>query len=225
MTRLLFWDIDTQYDFMMPDGKLYVPRAEAIVPRLKALTDFAHAKGIRIIASAEDHVAGHLELSATPDFVTTYPDHCMRGTPGQRKIPETALRDALLIEPGPQDPEALASKIAGHRGDILFHKNWFDVFTNANVDTVLRVLDPQVIILYGVALDICAKCAIEGLLLHRPQTKLYFVTDAAKAIRYELGEQLLRDWGDEGVRLVKTAEIVEDGILDQYLTKNVSGKQ
>jgi nicotinamidase/pyrazinamidase len=218
MARVLFWDVDTQYDFIHPDGKLYVPRAEAILPRLKALTDFAHARGIRIIASADDHQLGHRELSDTPDFETSYPPHCMHGTPGQAKVPETTLRDPLIIEPAPQDPEALAVKIRHHRGDVLFNKHWFDVFTNANVDSVLRVLDPEVIVLYGVALDVCNKYAIEGLLVHRPQTKLYLVTDATKAIRYEVGEQLLRDWGDEGVRLVKTEEVVEDGILEPYLS-------
>jgi nicotinamidase/pyrazinamidase len=217
MARVLFWDVDTQYDFLMPDGRLYVPRAEAIVPRLKALTDFAHGHGIRIVASADDHVPGHPELSDTPDFVETYPPHCMHGTPGQRKVPETALERPLVIEPEPEDPERLTARVRAHRGDILFTKHRFDVFTNANVDTVLRVLDPEVIVLYGVALDVCNKYAIEGLLVHRPQTKLYLVTDATKAIRYEVGEHLLRDWGDEGVRLVKTEEVVEDGILAPYL--------
>jgi nicotinamidase/pyrazinamidase len=217
MARVVFWDVDTQYDFIMPDGKLYVPRAEAIIPRLKRLTDFAHTRGIRIIASADDHVAGHRELSDHPDFVETYPPHCMRGTPGQRKIPETSLKNSLVLEPEPQDPEALSERIAKHQGDILFLKHWFDVFTNANVDTVLRVLDPEVIVLYGVALDVCNKYAIEGLLTHRPQTKLYVVTDATKAIRYEVGEHLLRDWGDEGVRLVKAEEVLEDGVLEKYL--------
>ena len=63
MTRLIFWDVDTQYDFISPDGKLHVPRAEAIVPRLGALTDFAHANRIRIVASAEDHIPGDAEFS------------------------------------------------------------------------------------------------------------------------------------------------------------------
>lgn len=220
MARLIFWDVDTQYDFIMPDGKLYVPRAEAIIPTLRWLTDYAHAHGIRIVASADDHVPGHRELSDTPDFVDTFPEHCMRGTPGQRKIPATALRHPLVIEPEPQDPEALAERVRRHDGDILFHKHWFDVFTNANVDTVLQVLDPEVIVLYGVATDVCDKYAIEGLLRHRPHSKLYFVTDAAKAIRYEVGEHLQREWGDSGVRLVRAREILEDGILDPYLASS-----
>ncbi|MGE3527399.1 MAG: cysteine hydrolase family protein, partial [Gemmatimonadales bacterium] len=85
MPNLIFWDVDTQADFMKADGKLHVPGSEEIIPTLKRLTDYAHARGIRIIASADDHVPGHRELSDTPDFVETFPPHCMRGTPGQKK--------------------------------------------------------------------------------------------------------------------------------------------
>ena len=42
MARIIFWDVDTQYDFMKADGKLYVPDAEHIIPNLKRLTDYAH---------------------------------------------------------------------------------------------------------------------------------------------------------------------------------------
>jgi nicotinamidase-related amidase len=34
MARVIFWDVDTQYDFMRADGKLYVPDAEHIIPNL-----------------------------------------------------------------------------------------------------------------------------------------------------------------------------------------------
>src|SRR3989442_1118100 len=90
MARVIFWDVDTQYDFMHADGKLYVPEAERIIANLQRLTDYAHGHGIRIVASADDHVMGHPEISDQPDWQRTFPAHCMRGTPGQKKIPETA---------------------------------------------------------------------------------------------------------------------------------------
>ena len=49
MPGTLFWDVDTQFDFMHADGKLYVPDAEQIIPRLKQLTDHAHRAGIPIL--------------------------------------------------------------------------------------------------------------------------------------------------------------------------------
>jgi nicotinamidase-related amidase len=213
MPGVIFWDVDTVADFILPGGRLYVPRGEGIIPSLGRLTRFAHERGITIVATADAHDPGDTEFGDPPDFVKLWPPHCLRGTPGQRKIPETALRDPLILEPEPQNPEEVARKVSGHRGDLLLHKRQFDVFTNANVDTVLRTLDPAAIVVYGLPLDVSGNYAVEGLLLHRPTARLYIVTDAVKAVRYELGEHLLKEWGEEGVRLVKTAEVVEDGVL------------
>jgi nicotinamidase/pyrazinamidase len=215
MARIIFWDVDTQHDFMRADGKLYVPDAEQIIPNLERLTHYAHAHAIRIVASADDHVMGHPEISDTPDWETTFPPHCMRDTPGQRKIPATALQDPLVIEPAPADAPVLVDRIRAHRGDILFHKHRFDVFSNQNVVPVLDALAPDDILLYGVATDVCDKAAVEGLLERRPQTRLFVVTDAVRGIDRDVSEHLLREWGDEGVRLVKTREVVEEGLVEE----------
>jgi nicotinamidase/pyrazinamidase len=214
MARVIFWDVDTQYDFMHADGKLYVPEAERIIANLKRLTDYAHAHGIRVVASADDHVTGHPEISDKPDWKRTFPPHCLRGTPGQKKILETALKSPLVIEPAPADAKTLAERVRAHAGDILLHKHRFDVFTNENVATVLDALAPDDIVLYGVATDVCDKAAVEGLLERRPHTRLFVVTDAVKGIDKDVSEQLLKDWGDEGVRLVKTKEVVEEGLVE-----------
>lgn len=207
-TPLLFWDVDTQVDFMLPEGKLYVPGSVEIIPALERLTTHAHDRGIRIIASSDDHVPGHRELSATPDWVDTFPEHCMRGTPGQLKIPETTLRHPLVIDPSPRDPAELTETVAAHDGDILFLKHWFDVFTNPNVLPVVDALAPSHIVLYGVALDVCDRYALDGLLTHRPDIALSLVTDATRAIDASRAEGLLSDWQSRGVTLTTTDEVL-----------------
>jgi len=204
----LFWDVDTQYDFMRADGLLYVPDSEAIIPVLARLTDYAHRRGLRIVASADDHDPGDRELSATPDWLSTFPDHCMRGTPGQRKIPETALRNPLIIDSAPEDPSAVAARVRNHDGDILFLKHWFDVFTNPNVLPVVDALAPSDIVLYGVALDVCDRYAVEGLLAHRPGIPLTLVTDAVRPIHPDTGAALLQAWSARGVRLATSTEVM-----------------
>jgi len=208
----VFWDVDTQHDFMKADGLLYVPGAESIIPNLRRLSEYARTHGIRVVASADDHVPGHRELSDAPDWKTTFPPHCMRGTAGQRKIPETALEDPLVIEPDPQDPAALAARVKAHGGDILFHKHWFDVFTNPNVEPVIEALRPRTIVLYGVATDVCDRYAVEGIVKRHPEVRLFVVADATKAIDPDAQEHLLRQWAEEGVRIVETDELIEDGI-------------
>lgn len=213
MTRALptrvFWDVDTQVDFIHPDGKLHVSGAETIVGNLAALTNHAHANGIRIVGSSDSHAPTDDELSDTPDFVDTYPPHCLAGTPGQKRIAETALRDALVVEPDDATAEVL-ERLPAHAGDILFHKRYFDVFTNPNVGPVIDALAIDEVVLYGVALDVCNRYAVEGLLERYPDLPITVVTDAVRAIDEDRRGELLGDWQRCGVRLARTAEIVAE---------------
>ena len=204
------WDVDTQVDFIHPDGALAVPGAEAIVPQLRLLTEWAHRTNTRIVATADDHDLGHAEISDHPDGITTYPPHCMRGTPGQLKIPATASRDPLVIHAVPHDATALGQTVREHRGDFLLNKPGVDVFRwNPNATTVLAALAPARVILYGVATDICVLAAVNGLLRLVPHAELVIVRDAVRALTDAAGQTLLAEWAERGALLMTAAEITE----------------
>ncbi|HEY9514681.1 MAG TPA: isochorismatase family protein [Gemmatimonadaceae bacterium] len=209
---IIFWDVDTQHDFMDPDGKLYVPGADAIKSELKRLTDYAHERDFHIVASSDDHVPGHRELSATPDFRETFPEHCMRGTRGAEKIPETRLDAPLIIEPDPLPHQELARRLWSHGGDVLIRKHWFDVFTNPNTETVLETWDPTEIVVYGVALDVCDRYAIEGF-IERGVPKIHLVLDATAAIHPEQTDQLLAGWKAQEVNVVSTEDVLSGALV------------
>ena len=94
-SSLLFWDVDTQFDFMHPAGKLYVSGAETIISNLQRLTAFAVQHGIPIVASTDAH------LETDPEF-SQYPPHCLAGTSGQKKV-EGTLFPHHLDYSKPQD--------------------------------------------------------------------------------------------------------------------------
>ena len=48
--------------------------------------------------------------------------------------------------------------------EFLLLKKHFDVFTNPNAEPLLELLDPDEVILFGVATDVCDDAAILGLL-------------------------------------------------------------
>ena len=205
---VVFWDVDTQVDFMRPEGKLYVPGAAEIGPALAALTRAAARPGIVRVASVCDHVLEDDEISDTPDFRTTFPPHCLRGTPGQAKVPETALVDPLVVPNRPEDPALLASRLARHAGEVLIEKNHFDVFTNPNTSAVLDALAPDTVVVYGVAQDVCDAHAIAGF-LKRGGLRVVFVEDAARPIDAARGAALLADWKRQGVEVMRTEETLK----------------
>jgi nicotinamidase/pyrazinamidase len=217
MSRLVFWDVDTQQDFIRADGRLPVPGGEALAPVLGALTDFAHEHRVQVVAPAVAHEPGDPEISDRPDLRTTFPPHCIRGTPGQLKIPETALRDPLVIEPDLQDPGALAHRILGHRGNIQLHKRAMDVFSNLNVPALLRALEPEAIVLYGVATDHSVRYAVEGLPRHLSRTRIFLVADAVGALDPAEGARLLSEWERGGIRVVSSAQVLQGDLLQPYL--------
>ena len=214
MTELAFWDVDTQHDFMDPDGSLYVPDAERLTSNLKRLTRHARTHGIVIVASMDDHTLEDAEISLEPDFERTFPPHCMHGTDGQRKIPATAMRQPVVLEDAPEGAKAVRRRVEDHAGEILIKKRHLDVFTNPHTATVLDVLSPRHVVLYGVALDVCARMAVEGLLA-RGGCTVHVVTDAVQAIHPEAAPALLDEWGERGVRTTTTDEVVDGGYPDR----------
>ena len=95
--RRVLWDVDTQVDFVMPHGKLYVPGAEETLPAMARLVGWARERGIVHVASADDHELTDPEISEQPDFRTTYPPHCLRGTRGAEKVDETRQADPVPL--------------------------------------------------------------------------------------------------------------------------------
>ncbi len=210
--KTIFWDVDTQYDFMMPDGKLYVPEAETIIPNLEKLTRYAREKQIPIWGSVDYHNPDDPEISDNPDFKETFPPHCLKGDPGQEKIDATKPQNPLWIDSAPLPEARLQTLLENHHGEVIFRKQRFDVFSNPNVIPALNIMKPERIVVYGVALDVCDKFAIEGF-LKQGRFDIWFVEDAAKPIYKEEAQKLLNEWRQKGVRIVTTADIVEKEIL------------
>jgi nicotinamidase/pyrazinamidase len=182
---------------MEPTGKLYVPEAEQVAPALARLVAAARAAGLVHVASADDHELTDPELSDEPDFRNTYPPHCLRGTPGAEKIAETEQADPLPLSLVPFPPGLVPGMIEGRRELLLLKKN-FNVFTNPNTDPLLDALDPDEIVLFGVATDVCDDAAIRGFL--QRGRRVVFVEDAAKGLDAARTEAATAFWRQHGVR-------------------------
>jgi nicotinamidase/pyrazinamidase len=193
--RSLFFDIDTQVDFMHSGGALYVPHAESIIPNLRLLTRYAVQNEIPIFASADSHTEQHEEFEI-------FPPHCLRDSAGNRKIPETQI-------PGAEVQSYLASARITDSLDIpgvIFTKNTYDVFSNPFVLPMLKEFNPDEIIAYGVATDYCVKAAVTSLVGYGFPVTL--VSDAVKAVVAADAQTVLGQLRAAGVKIRTTAEII-----------------
>jgi nicotinamidase/pyrazinamidase len=88
----VFFDIDTQVDFMLPHGALYVPGAEALIPNLVRLMSLARERDILVISPP----------TPTPDDPgCPLAAHCVAGTPASGASPKPAAppRRRLAFRP------------------------------------------------------------------------------------------------------------------------------
>lgn len=201
--KTIFWNVDTQYDFMRSDGKLYVPGGEGIEGNLAKLTKFANEKGYQVVNSADWHNDKSKEISDNPDFVRSFPQHCMQYTKGAEFVEATNPKDAYVIDwkQGSFDEERVKEE-----RNVVLYKDKFDVFSgNPNTGKLLKIIKPDRAIVYGVATNVCVDFAVKGLLERR--IDVYVVEDAIK----ELPNMDLpfKEWENLGAKLLKTSEVEE----------------
>lgn len=190
------WVVDVQNDFMLPPsegGRLYVhdlndpsdAGAIKIAPNLTKTVHWMRDHCDVIVYTGDWHGPEDAEISDTPDFLTTFPPHCMgRMDNGMRTgaflhpsvNPNVQFgRGASFILPENATQEAgfslglLASeaiKAGLDKPTIFVRKTKFDVFEgNAGTAGLLQTLineDTQIFVA-GVASDVCVRFAIEGM--------------------------------------------------------------
>lgn len=91
MTEQVFVDIDTQCDFISQHAALSVPGAGELRPNLKLFDRLCMKTGIKIFACADAHFPDDKAFEL-------FPLHCVRKTPGQKKIAETTAANTVVIK-------------------------------------------------------------------------------------------------------------------------------
>ena len=202
--KTLFWNVDTQEDFIDQSGKLYVQGAEEIRPVLKQITDFAKSEGIRVINTCDYHHINSEELSSTPDFVTSFPQHCLAGSSGAEFISETLPESPILID---WDLEiAIYAEFDNPERfrNIVIRKDAFDVFTgNPYTEKIVQILQPDQVFVYGVSTNVCVDKAVIG--LSERGIKVFVFEDAIK----DLPNLPLpfEAWKTKGIHIISFSDI------------------
>jgi nicotinamidase/pyrazinamidase len=204
--KIIFWEVDTQADFILPGGKLYVPGAEELLPNLALLADAAREGRVFMVSSGDAHIPEDVELH-------TWPPHCMRGTPGAAIVPET-LTERFFVVPN-RAAAPLPAEFSRYQQAII-EKQTLDVFDNPNTDAVLTRLDEITdadaeFIVFGVVTELCVGLAAKGLI--ERGRRVAIVTDAIEALKSEDGRRTLDELAALGARLITTREAL--ALLDK----------
>jgi nicotinamidase/pyrazinamidase len=208
--KLLFWDVDTQYDFMRNDanhqGALAIPEASSIEPNLARLLEFARQHNIIIVHTRDAHTPDSPELSPAPDFQYTFPPHCMQGTKGVESVPATKPLNAVTLA----WDRPLENNHIEPAAEYLLTKDRFDCFAGTpHAEPLLQMLAPDKIIVFGVATNVCVDFAVRGLLSRGFAVAI--VTDAIKELPNLPVEPVLAKWWELGALPVTTDSVVEAG--------------
>jgi nicotinamidase/pyrazinamidase len=201
MTRnILFWDVDTQSDFMQPQGRLYVPGAEQIIDKVSAVRKFAIQNGFSILADIDYHTADNDEISDSPDFKQTFPPHCMAGDPGGDRVGYLGKLPIEYVQLDPMPRSTLKRLIDKDQFHVVIRKQSIDVFDNPNTEKLIELIRPKAVAVFGVALDFCVYYALRGLAKYK-DIELHLLSDVVKGLQIRPKDEILAEFKQWGVEI------------------------
>lgn len=195
MTKALFI-IDVQNDFT-EGGALGVDGGAAVAA---AVTKFLQTHGAeyeKVFASRDWHDAdndngGHFALNGEPDFVNTWPVHCVAGTRGAEYHPDLKLgEDTIHIRKGQGVPAYSIFEGTADDGSSVADK-----LTEFGIDEVHVV---------GIATDYCVRASALDAISHGQEVSV--LTDLIAGVAKESSEAALAEMGHAGVTITESKSV------------------
>jgi nicotinamidase/pyrazinamidase len=185
--------VDVQNDFT-EGGALAVAGGDAVASAVSAFLE-AHAADYEVIIASRDwHDAagdngGH--FAAEPDYVDSWPVHCVAGTPG-------ADYDPLLVT------DAVTHHVRKGQGEPAY--SMFEGVTDAG-DTVGAVLTQEGVLsadVVGIATDHCVRASALDALAHGVRVRVF--TDLIAGVAPETSTAALAELAHAGAELAESAQ-------------------
>lgn len=192
--RTVFFDVDTQLDFLSPSGALYVPGAEQVTGAIARLDRWASEHGVPLISTLDTHAGDDDEFRRYH-----YPAHCVRGTIGWAKPAGTLLDRRVTVPVGPLE------SAPPHGAQILLEKHTFDCFSNPALPGILAAWGAERYVVYGVVTEVCVADAAMGLLA--TGARVAIVADAVRQLSDAKAAAFLDKYRQAGGALTTVAEV------------------
>jgi nicotinamidase/pyrazinamidase len=191
--NVVFWEVDTQADFMLPGGKLYVPGAERLLPNIRRLTGAARQGRVFLVSHGCYHTEDDREFK-------TFPPHCVKGTAGSAYVPEAMTENVVTV---PNEAEAKLPSDLGPYQQIHLEKQTLDIFESRHADELVKRLpDGAEFIVFGVVTEYCVRFAAKGLLERGRRVSV--VQDAIETLKAADGERTVAELKALGAKFITT---------------------
>ena len=192
---LVFWEVDTQKDFMLPGGKLYVPGAERLLPNIQRLADAARQGRVFLVSH------GCYHTKDDPEFAT-FPPHCIKGTLGAGFVPQALTERMVTV---PNEPTTALPEDLSQYQQILLEKQTLDIFESRHAGELVERLGHGLeFVVFGVVTEYCVRLAAKGLLERRRQVSV--VQDAIETLNSEDGERTITELQALGAGFITTEQ-------------------
>ncbi|MES2170293.1 MAG: isochorismatase family protein [Actinomycetota bacterium] len=192
MTRALFI-IDVQNDFT-EGGALGVEGGAAVAAGISRYLAEHPGRYDAVFASRDWHDAandngGHFAVDGAPDFVTTWPVHCVAGTPGAEYHPDLDIDDVTIH----------VRKGQGAPAYSIFEGTTDDGETVPRKLDELGVTDIDVV---GIATDYCVLASARDAL--DSGRKVTVLTDLVAGVAAESSDRALAELAASGATIVRS---------------------
>ena len=199
--------IDAQAGFMPAHvavagtGELGVSEGDLIIPVVNRLTQYALDQGWHVFTTQDWHPAQTAHFSATPNFTTTWPVHCVAGTAGAAIHPE-------IVVPAGATPFHKGMDVLSDGADDTSYSGYY-AQTDAGLSLPAWLAQHQItqVYLVGLAFDYCVgSTALD--LAQQCGVAVHVIIDATRPVAIASQQMMLARLAAAGVTVGTMNEVV-----------------
>ncbi len=193
--------VDVQPDFTL-GGPLPAPRGNEIIEPNNRIMAAFHALGHLTATSQDWHRPETAHISETPNFVDTWPAHCIIGTPGAALHPN--------LKPAATSKRFVKGDVPVRnvKDDRSYSAYYAHDETGLLMPDYLRRNGVRKVSVGGIATDYCVgKTALD---FHNNGFEVTFVSDASASIAPDTETAMLAEFKKRGIRIMTTAALLAE---------------
>lgn len=207
MKRTAIGIIDAQRGFMPAEegarlgvsgfGELPVPSGETILPQVNAMLAASATRGLFTFTTQDWHPAKTAHFSSAPNFTTSWPVHCVGGTPGAELHPGIMVSDST-------EAFRKGMEILTRGEDDQSYSGYYGINEQGmSLGERLREQGTTQVVLGGLALDYCVgKTALD--LRTKLDLDVVVNSDATRGIAGESVNAMLDQFVQHDIRTMPT---------------------